>query len=287
MWTKKASRFKVTSFGSGEGGQVQVQAKTLQLNDRSLISAETATTNGGDISLSLDDALLLRGGSLISTTAGTAEAGGNGGNITINANNGFLVTVLSENSDISANASTGKGGNVRINAQGIFGTEFRNQLTPLSDITATSDQGPQFSGTVQINTPDVDPSVGLVALPAELVDASRLIASGCGASKRQGSSKFIVTGRGGLPIRPIDAAISPYPTGTVSSIPSSGRSTETLLSSLEGSNSSTNPTPTTPTPIVEAQGWVINNKGLVVLTASAPTATHHSPLIPSTTCRGS
>lgn len=274
-----------STFGQGLAGDITVQARSLSLN-RGQISAETASTNGGNVTLQVDQTLLLHNGSLISTTAGTNQAGGNGGNITINANNGFLVAVLSENSDISANAYSGKGGNVRINAQGIFGTQFRNQLTPLSDITATSDKGPQFSGTVQINTPDVDPSVGLIALPAELVDASRLIASGCLASRRQGSSKFIVTGRGGLPIRPIDAAISPYPTGTVRSIPSSGRASETALSSLEGSDSSTNPTPTAPTPIVEAQGWIINNNGKVVLTATARTTTH-SPWIPSATCNGS
>ena len=124
--------------------------------------------------------------------------------------------------------------------------------TSESDITASSRLGPQFSGTVEINTPDVDPSQGLVALPAELVDASGLIASGCGAGGRQGESKFIVTGRGGLPYRPGDASISPYPTGTVRSIPSSGPSSDSQKSEVSGSDSSTNPTATGPAPIVEA-----------------------------------
>ena len=47
---------------------------------------------------------------------------------------------------------------VIIEAQGIFGTEFPNRLTPESYITATSDLGPKFSGTVELNTPDVDPT---------------------------------------------------------------------------------------------------------------------------------
>jgi large exoprotein involved in heme utilization and adhesion len=140
---------------------------------------------------------------------------------------------------------------------------------------------------VEINTPDVDPSLGLVALPAQLVDASGLIASGCGAGGRQGESKFIVTGRGGLPYRPGDASISPYPTGTVRSIPSSGPSSDSPRSEVSGSDSSTNPTATGPAPIVEARGWVINGKGEVMLTATAPNVTPHSPWIPSATCHTS
>ncbi len=46
------------------------------------------------------------------------------------------------------------------------GIEFRDQLTSLSDITPSSRLGREFSGTVEINNPDVDPTQGLVELPA-------------------------------------------------------------------------------------------------------------------------
>lgn len=51
------------------------------------------------------DLLLLRRGSVISTEAGTSGvgSGGNGGNITIDADTGFVAAVLQENSDIIAN----------------------------------------------------------------------------------------------------------------------------------------------------------------------------------------
>nr|WP_199784686.1 hypothetical protein [Nostoc sp. 'Lobaria pulmonaria (5183) cyanobiont'] len=52
----------------------------------------------------------MRHGAQISTTAGTAEAGGNGGNINIDVPSGFIVAVPSENSDITANAFTGTSG---------------------------------------------------------------------------------------------------------------------------------------------------------------------------------
>ncbi len=67
---------------------------------------------------------MLRRDSNISTDAtGTAT----GGNITINTG----VIAALENSDISANASEAFGGRIVIDAQGIFGTEFHNQKTPL------------------------------------------------------------------------------------------------------------------------------------------------------------
>ncbi len=80
-----------------------------------------------------------------------------GGNITLNSD----VIAASENSDISANSDNFFGGKVRINTQGIFGTQYRLAPTSNSDITATGGR-PEFSGNVQINTPDVDPTSALV-----------------------------------------------------------------------------------------------------------------------------
>lgn len=244
------------------------------------MTAESNTVDGGNINLNADS-LLLRHNGNISTTAGNAGADGNGGNITINTP--FIVAIPSENSDITANAFTGRGGRVQINAQGIFGTQFRPQLTPLSDITASSTFG--VSGSVEINTLNADPSRGIFTLPTELVDASRLIATGCGASRRQGKSKFIITGRGGLPLRPGDAPISPYPTGSVRSIPSP--SIEPTIS-IKDSDSVSNPTRVTaPAPLVEATGWMFNDKGELTLTANAPSATLNIPWLTPATCHGS
>jgi len=66
-----------------------------------------------------------------------------------------------ENSDITANAFQGNGGNINISTNTIFGLKFRSQLTPLSDITASSQFG--LSGQVTINRLDIDPSKGLLA----------------------------------------------------------------------------------------------------------------------------
>ncbi|NJR52779.1 MAG: S-layer family protein [Leptolyngbyaceae cyanobacterium CSU_1_3] len=89
---------------------------------------------------------------------------------------------------------------MQINAQSIFGIQFRPELTNESDITASSRSGAQ--GVVSINTPDVDPSRGLVALPIELTDPSNQIAQTCATNQSQTASRFVATGRGGMPLGP-------------------------------------------------------------------------------------
>jgi filamentous hemagglutinin family protein len=251
------SSLNPTSDAKG-AGNLQITAQTITLDNQGELTAETASGDGGNITLAVEDLLLLRQRSGISTSAGVVGAGGNGGNITIDTQNGFVVAVPEENSDISANAFTGNGGNIQIRVQAIFGTQFREDLTPESDITASSQFG--LDGEVEITTPDVDPSRGLVGLPTDVVDASGLIASGCGTPQIAARSEFIVTGRGGLP---------PTPSETLSS--------DTVWTDLRSAttttgNRSAEPLITQPTDTklpVEAQGWVINDRGKVVLTAQA------------------
>lgn len=187
------------SSGTGKAGDINVTADAISLDQGSIV-AETTSGQGGNIKLQVEDLLLLRYGSLISTNAGTAQAGGDGGNITIDTT--FIVAVPEENSDITANAYEGNGGRVNITAQGIFGIEFRDDLTPLSDITASSDLG--VNGVVEIDRPDVDPSRGLTTLPTDIVDPTGLIDRRCQIESSSATSQFTITGRGGLPPNPND-----------------------------------------------------------------------------------
>ena len=189
------SSVRVDSQGTGEGGDIQIQAGSLTL-DNGAILAETASNTGGNITLQVQDSLLLRNNSQISTTAGTAQAGGDGGNITIDAN--FIVAVPEENSDITANAFFGNGGRISITAKGIFGIEPRDRLTPFSDITASSTFG--LAGIVDINNPDVDPNQGLAKL--QEVPEEVELAEGCQAGDGQETVAFFNIGRGGLPPTP-------------------------------------------------------------------------------------
>jgi len=265
-------------LGSGEAANLEVVARSILLDNNATLNARAASVNGGNTTLQVQDLLLLRNNSQVSATAGTAQARGDGGNITIDTDN--LVAL--ENSDITANAFQGRGGQVEIAAQGLFGTEFRDRQTSESDITASSAQGPQFSGTVEINTPDVDPSSGLVALPEEVVDASGLVAQRCPAGRgnvARESSEFVVTGRGGLPPSPSDPPSSDTVlVGWITLNPEEETRSDPAPA--------TNPTIQTPAPLVEAQGWVKNSKGQVALTAQAPIAIYHSPGLTPASCDG-
>ncbi len=195
-----------------------------------------------------------------------------GGNIAINA----PVIVGVENSDMIANAVQGRGGSINITTQGIIGLAFRNTLTPrtdlTNDITASSQLG--VNGTVQINNIGVDPNSGLVNLPVDLADPTQQIAQGC--SGTQGSS-FVVTGRGGVPLSPMEQMRSDRPWADTRD-----------LSALRDHTSLTAPAPAsvTPTaaPLVQATGWRRNANGQVELYAE--TGATAVPVPPGVTCAG-
>ena len=149
---------QVNGSGLGPAGSLTLNGDRLTLSGAT-ISASSRNGSGGNLVLNHHD-LRLRDQAMIITDS----LSDNGGNITISTE---TLTAL-ENSDITANALQGFGGRVAIAATGIFGTDFRPLLTPASDITATSALGSQFSGVVQLTTPEVDTtSAGLVNLPTE------------------------------------------------------------------------------------------------------------------------
>jgi large exoprotein involved in heme utilization and adhesion len=191
------ARISSEAVGTGIGGDINIMADNLTL-DRGTISAQTASTTGGNITLNLQNLLTLRNESQISTTAGTAQAGGDGGNITINAQ--FIVTSPFENSDITANAFLGNGGNINITTLGIFGLEVRETLTPFSDITASSEFG--LDGEIDIDNLGIDPTRGIESLPQAVVNPQ--VFRGCQVREGEAISEFYRLGRGGLPSSPDD-----------------------------------------------------------------------------------
>ncbi|MEH2143497.1 S-layer family protein [Nostoc sp.] len=284
----------VRSQGSGRAGNLQVGSPFIRLDNQGEITAETASGNGGDITLHDLDLLLLSGNSQISATAGTNQQGGNGGNITINAPDGFIAAKPNENSDITANAYNGKGGTVTINATKIFGiasltSEDLKRLRPsdsdpdpgkldTNDITAISQTRPNLNGIVEINTLDVDPYRGLlINLPAVPVDTQ--VSQVCQPRTAQNQSSFTITGRGGLPRNPYDL-LSP------NAVLVDWVTLDPRGENLVSTDVFTQATSPTPAPIVEAQGWVRNAKGEIVLTADAPTTTLHSSWQKPANCRG-
>ncbi|MBW4592807.1 MAG: filamentous hemagglutinin N-terminal domain-containing protein [Brasilonema angustatum HA4187-MV1] len=254
------AQITASSNGNGAAGDIEVLARSIRLDNGSIINADTAVGEQGNITLGARDYVLLRRGSKITTNA-TGKA--TGGNITINAGN--LVAFPSENSDITANAGKGSGGQIRVTTRGsIFGIKYRPQVTPLSDITASSALGSQFSGNVQINVVDIDPTQGLFELTQTVVDPAQQVAQNP-CIKGSGSS-FTIVGRGGLPTDP-------------NKILSSDNVRVDLIKPVASTVSSTSTTQKQPSKkppvkqIVPAQGWIYNEKGEVVLVAYDPTKT--------------
>ncbi|MBD2776918.1 beta strand repeat-containing protein [Iningainema tapete] len=255
---RDGAKISVNSDGTGNAGNITILADILTLDNGAEISAQTTSSQGGNINLQLGELLLLRRGSQISTNAGTAQKGGDGGNININSK--FIIAVPQENSDITANAYTGTGGNIQINSD-IFGIESRPQSTDLSDITASSTLG--VAGAVNINTPNTEAvQNGLTQLPSNIIDANALIANSCIAKRNnQSSGIFLITGNGGLAERPGDTPLFPYPTETIRSI-STGE--------LVGTNSKRSSPQKITAPIVEAQGIYRLANGELVLSRECP-----------------
>jgi filamentous hemagglutinin family protein len=264
------ARVEVNSLGSGAAGDVQIQARSVRIADEGRLIAETQTVDGGSILLTGLEQLVLREQSSISTNAGTTGAGGDGGNIDIDAD--FIVAVPSENSDITANAVRGNGGRVDVTTQGLFGIAPREFLTPLSDITASSEQGVQ--GVVAVNTPNVDPRQGLLELPTDVIDATQQIAQNCprGGATASELGEFVITGRGGLPPSPIEVL--------------GGETVLTQLANTSDIITSLSPQDAIklmdlPAALpVEAQGWVVGSDGIIILFAQPS----HAPTIAPNSC---
>lgn len=262
LLVKDGAQAGVSSSSSSNAGNLTVKATSIQLDNQAQLTAETNSGEGGNINLEVQDLLLMRRNSLISAESLSI---GNSGNIDIDTK--FLIAIPKENSDIIASAI--RGGNIKITTEGIFGLEFRDKLTPRSDITAT--------GTFTLITPEVDPLSGLVDLPANVVDVEGLVAKNVCAvqeGKIARGSSFVVTGRGGLPPNPNNML-----TPNNGIVEWANRSQEeekapVILSNLPTNNQQQSKSERI---IEQAQGWVMTANGTVILTATAPKATLQNP----------
>jgi filamentous hemagglutinin family protein len=264
----------VQNLGTGTAGIMTLNANSIRLDNNALLSASTGNAKvdlnreQATININSQDLIISRNSNIATNASGKNVIGGN-----INIDTDLLAAI--ENSDIRADSANFRGGRVIINAQGIFGMQSQNLPSDrTNDITATG-ANPELSGTIELNTPDVDPESGLIQLPIIPVDTE--VAQGCTTGGTTAKSEFIITGRGGLP-------------------PNAGESLNTdavqvdlitLYPTAENSNSSSVTSKTTiPTaePIIEATGWVLNKKGEVVLIANSSTNSY-SPMLTPASCR--
>ena len=247
----------VANLAGGDAGQLTINARFLDIR-QGKVDAFTMTGNGGNIDLNIKDILLMRNESVINATANN---NGNGGNLRIDSP--FIVGV--ENSDIVANATTGNGGNIDITTKGIFGLVARDQQTPESDITASSEFG--LNGFVAVEGFTVVLDSVLVELPAEVADASNQIASGCASSD---GNRFVVSGRGGLPPSPNEPSRDRSWSDTRDLSAFRNLSSQQSLDSADQRVHS----------VTEAATWTIDEQGRVSLIAETGVA----PIIHPETC---
>jgi large exoprotein involved in heme utilization and adhesion len=254
LMIRDGASVSVNSQGSENVANIWVNADSVLLNRGAITATSLLGSQGGDIKLQVRNDIVLRNGSQISTRAGTQDTGGgNGGNIAIDT--GVLAVV--ENSNINADAFSGAGGNIRINTRGIF-------VFPGSFISASSTLG--VNGVVEVNWVGVNPSNGLVELPENPTDPSNQITTGCAADR---GNQFVITGRGGLPEDPSQTLRGRTVWQDLRPVEERG---EQGKRQTRGESAIAN----LGTPIVEAQGWMINAKGQVELVVM-PQVTPHNP----------
>ncbi len=204
-----------STAGSGTGGSIDIASSGMRLSPGGLISAQSSGKgNAGNISISVADTFLIRGGKVT-----TAAAQADGGNIFINA--GYMLRmvdgeisasvgggpqttggnitidpqyVILDGSRIIANAFEGKGGNIQITA-GLFLAD------PASVVDASSALG--IDGSVDIRAAISDVSGILTPLPKEFLDATTFLREACETRVRAGKqSSLVVRGRDGIPFEP-------------------------------------------------------------------------------------
>ncbi|MEB3359425.1 MAG: filamentous hemagglutinin N-terminal domain-containing protein [Synechococcales bacterium] len=241
----------------GQAGNIEISANRIFL-DAGEIAAETGANapsgeESANVRLSGLELLFLEGESLISAKANAAA---NGGNIAINAEDGFIITNLTENSDIIATAEAGNGGNISISALRILGMQestetrtVRNNTT--NDISASSQFG--TDGIIAIDEPGLDPVQRVAELPT--ATANPEVDQGCSRGGGRRASQFVDIRRGGVPPNPYEP------------LTSGGLWEDVQLSShpLEHEAGDTAPGAA----VVEAVGWLVNEQGQVVLLANA------------------
>jgi filamentous hemagglutinin family protein len=285
---KNGARISSSTSGQGNAGNVDISANSIDLDKGSIFAVNNPSTplgsnnGGGEITLNVKDRLVLRNGSKVS-----AQALGNasGGNVNINAKNGFVVAFPNQDNDILASSETGQAGKISISAERVFGfDEPQRNLNPQqiqqllingnNDINASSGTS-GLEGIVSIESPDVNPTQGIEQAPEQVVEPDETVSQACsGSGDIARENSFTIVGRGGLPsdpTKPLNSSIvaGNLGNGGAKEQRSGGAEEKKALSSDE---------------IVPARGMIVNSKGQVVLTAYPTPNTSDRTLTQSNYC---
>ncbi|MCA1992556.1 MAG: hypothetical protein LDL41_11065 [Coleofasciculus sp. S288] len=112
---------------------------------------------------------------------------------------------------------------------------------------------------------------------SNLVDAESQIDRTCTPGGAATRSSFVVTGRGGIPLNPLDPLNS-------DAVVSEWVALDSEEENIDNANPETNPTSVTHRRIVEATGWVKTAEGQMILVAQTPAVTPQTPWLTSPSC---
>jgi large exoprotein involved in heme utilization and adhesion len=181
------------SSGTGNAGTIRLAASDTFLSENSAVTAEARRAQGGAIQVMAQTMIRLRQSEITTTVRGGDEMAGS---ITLDP-----AFVILEDSQIRADAVGGPGGNITITAE-VFLTD------PSSIVSASSERN--IDGEIDIRAPVADLSGTVAPLPQSFLQQAVLLRERCAERLRRGwTSSFIVSGRDGSPFEPGSMLSSP------------------------------------------------------------------------------
>jgi len=211
----KRSQLSAASSGDGNAGHIVLYVgDQLKLENGGAITTATTSADGGNITITSPGYLYLINGD-ITTSVGAED--GDGGNISLSP-----TFIVQDSGKIIARAVSGNGGNINITTTGIY------QFPPAekSSIDASSQYG--LDGVIQVDSPDVDISGQLLALPADFVEVADQMQPPCSAQTAENMSRFTVVQSEGVANAPNDL----LPSGPLLSVPMSVKTTKSIKGTM-------------------------------------------------------
>lgn len=176
------------SNGSARAGDISLHVGRLEMTNASAISTDTQGADGGRIDIDSPGYLYLRDHSAITSSAKGNR--GDGGDITLKPE--FVVL---DHSTIWAQTQEGRGGQVNITTRGVYnfsGGDIEKSI----NAKAT---GGGIDGIVEINAPETEDLEEALLVVPEFLSEMELMPS---CMTKEGSSRFSLNTRGGLPDSP-------------------------------------------------------------------------------------
>ncbi|MDH5587948.1 MAG: hypothetical protein OEZ05_15115, partial [Nitrospirota bacterium] len=164
------------SSGPANAGSIQVQATDTILLDGATITTEAAQASGGNIKLTAQDLIQLNDSTISSSVQGNATTGGGD----INLDPDFIIL---QNSQVLAKAVAGQGGNITLIANNAV------LVDSFSTLDASSALG--ISGSVTIEAPTKFLSGAILPLEPQPVNVAALYGARCAAGAGGNFSTFV------------------------------------------------------------------------------------------------